>query len=274
MRRMILAAVVAGSVHGAYAADMPDFSNMPLRGPIYSGPVNWQGYYIGGQAGYGSTDMNFNGSNSGMMARLLDNTVIENDMHVSQWPLFNGTTSRRQSAFGGFAGYNGQWDDVVLGVEANYMHGTFSGSSSATASRISGTTLSDGDIHAVTATSTKSMSISDMGTLRVRAGYAVGNFLPYIFGGVAFGLADISGSVRVSDQWGADQAAALAATPAVLTASNIQNGKLVYGYAAGLGTEVNLFGNVFGRAEWEYVKFTNEVNTTINTVRGGIGYRF
>ena len=274
MRRMILAVALAGSAHVAQAADMPDFSNFALRGPVNTGVVNWQGYYIGGQGGYGSTDMNFTGSNSAMMARLLDGTAIENGMHVSQWPLFNGSTSRHQTSFGGFVGYNGQWDDTMLGVEANYMHGTFSGASTATASRISGVALGDGAIHAVTASSTKSMSISDMGTLRGRAGYVVGNFMPYMFGGVALGMADVSGSVRVSDQWGADQAAALAATPVILTASNVQHGQFIYGYAAGLGTEVNLFGNVFGRAEWEYVKFTSSVNTTINTIRGGIGYKF
>jgi opacity protein-like surface antigen len=274
MRRIILAALLAGSAYAAQAADMPDFSNMPLRGTLNTGVVNWQGYYVGGQAGYGSTDMNFTGSNSAMMARLLANTAIEDGMQVSQWPLFNGSTSQHQTSFGGFVGYNGQWDDVMLGVEANYMHGTFSGSSTATVSRISGTVLSDNNFHSVTASSTKSMSISDMGTLRGRAGYVVGNFMPYMFGGIALGMADVAGSVRVSDQWGLTQAAALAATPAILTASSVQHGQFIYGYSAGVGTEVNLFGNVFGRAEWEYVKFTSAVNTTINSVRAGIGYKF
>ena len=27
--------------------------------------------------------------------------------------------------FGGFVGYNAQYENVVLGFEANYMHGTF-----------------------------------------------------------------------------------------------------------------------------------------------------
>ena len=37
----------------------------------------------------------------------------------------------RQSGYGGFAGYNSQWEDVVLGVEANYLHGKFGGSQTA-----------------------------------------------------------------------------------------------------------------------------------------------
>jgi hypothetical protein len=28
------------------------------------------------------------------------------------------------------------------------------------------------------------------------------------------------------------------------------------------------------RAEWEYVRFTGSVNTGINTVRAGLGYKF
>jgi opacity protein-like surface antigen len=28
------------------------------------------------------------------------------------------------------------------------------------------------------------------------------------------------------------------------------------------------------RAEWEYVRFTSNVDTSINTVRAGLGYKF
>ena len=49
---------------------------------------------------------------------------------------------------------------------------------------------------------------------------------------------------------------------------------LVYGYSAGLGVDVNLVGGLFMRAEWEYVRFTSSVDTSINTVRAGLGYKF
>jgi opacity protein-like surface antigen len=36
-----------------------------------------------------------------------------------------------------------------------------------------------------------------------------------------------------------------------------------------------LFGNVFARAEWEYIRFVNAgADVNINTVRGGLGYKF
>jgi opacity protein-like surface antigen len=49
---------------------------------------------------------------------------------------------------------------------------------------------------------------------------------------------------------------------------------LVYGYSGGLGIDVNLIGGLFMRAEWEYVRFTATVDTSINTVRAGLGYKF
>lgn len=276
MRRLIVAAALVGAVQGAHAADLPDFP--VLRGGLSEGlsrtSVIWQGYYVGGQAGYGSADMDFAGSHSGITSRILANTVIENDMAVSQWPLALGKTSQRNSAFGAFAGYNAQWEDVVLGVEASYMHGSFAGNSSASMSRISGAQLSDGNFHAVTATSVGSMDITDMGTLRVRAGYAYENFLPYLFGGVALGNANITRSVTVSDQWGLTQAAAIAAAPAIVSGSDAQHNHLLYGYSGGVGVDVMLWGGLFARAEYEYVRFAGSVDTSINTVRGGLGYKF
>ena len=57
MRRLLLAAVICGAVQAAHAADMPD--DFPfLRGsqPASLSTVRtvWQGFYIGGQASYGS----------------------------------------------------------------------------------------------------------------------------------------------------------------------------------------------------------------------------
>src|ERR1700726_3480535 len=163
MRRLLLAAVMFGTAAGAHAADMPDF----LRGSLSGAPapaVNWQGYYIGGQAGYGSSDENFNGSTSNIIAALIANNVIQ-EMGVAQWNLSLGKQSARNSGFGGFGGYNSQWDDVVVGLEASYLHGSFGGTATATEGPlISGAALSAGFFHTVTATSTSAISISDMAT--------------------------------------------------------------------------------------------------------------
>ena len=56
MRRFVLATVMCGMAVGAQAADMPDLP--VLRGGFTEGlsrsRVNWDGFYAGGQIGYGS----------------------------------------------------------------------------------------------------------------------------------------------------------------------------------------------------------------------------
>jgi opacity protein-like surface antigen len=251
---------------------MPDF----LRGTLPAGPapaVNWQGFYVGGQAGYGSSDENFNGSTSTMTAALLADTLIEQSMNVSDWNLGLGKQSQRSSGYGAFAGYNWQWDDVVFGLEGSYLHGNFGGSTSATEARSSGTALSDGLIHNVTATSAAAINISDMATFRGRAAYAVGCFLPYVFGGFALGNADISQSVTVQDIVAAPGGGGGTALQPLSTVNALHN-HLIYGYTAGLGVDINLIGGLFLRGEWEYIRFTSVVDTSVNTVRAGLAYKF
>ena len=274
MRRFLLVSVMCGAASVAQAADMPDLPF--LRGSFTEGlsatSVNWQGFYVGGQGGYGSSDAKFAGSNATMLDTLLDHNVIQ-QMQVSQWNLGLGGQSARSSAFGAFGGYNSQWDDVVVGLEVSYMHGSFGGTSRATKALVSGSALSDGFFHDVAVDSSASISISDMATFRARAAYVWGCFLPYMFGGFALGNADIARTVIVKD------AVSTAITGpfsplATLTATNAVHNHLVYGYSVGLGTDVMLTGGLFMRAEWEYVRFTAAVDTSINTVRAGLGYKF
>lgn len=274
MRRFVLATAMVGMAFGAQAADFPDLPI--LRGSYTEGltrsKVNWQGFYVGGQAAYGSADENFAGSNQTMLAALLDNNVIE-QMGVSQWNLGLGKQSARSSAYGAFVGYNWQWDDVVVGVEASYMHGRFGGSSTASKELVSGSALSDGFFHDVRVDSSAAISISDMATFRGRAAFVWGCFLPYVFGGFALGNADISRSVTVYDAVSNTINGPFTAL-ATLNATEAVHNHLVYGYTLGTGVDINLVGGLFMRAEWEYVRFTSSVDTSINTVRAGLGYKF
>ena len=112
-----------------------------------------------------------------------------------------------------------------------------------------------------------------MATFRARAAYAWGCFLPYMFGGFALGKADIARSVTIHDAVSATITGPF--TPlATLNATDAVHNHLIYGYTAGLGVDVNLVGGLFMRAEWEYVRFTSQVDTSINTVRAGLGYKF
>lgn len=280
MRRFLLAAAIFGAASGAQAADLSDLPI--LRGAFTDGlstsKVNWQGFYVGGQAGYGASDENFNGSTSNIIDALTANNVIS-EMGVAQWNLGLGKQTHQSSGFGGFAGYNSQWDDVVLGVEASYLHGKFGGAGMAGAGPLVGL-LSDGNFHAVAANSQASISISDMATFRGRAAYAYGSFLPYVFGGFALGGADIAQSVTIQDNFAKTFAAAVAPCSSGLAfcntygSSQVQHNRLIYGYTGGLGIDVNLIGGLFLRAEWEYIRFTSAVDTSVNTVRAGLGYKF
>jgi opacity protein-like surface antigen len=274
MRRWLLAAAMFGAVQSAQAADLPDLP--VLRGAFPEGltaaKANWQGYYIGAQAGVGESDMNFTGATRTIAARLLDGLALEAAGQVSSWPLL-GKTSQRGHGWGGFVGYNSQWDDVVIGVELSYMHGKFGGTQTDSMGR--SFVDSGGSTDNVTYSATGTMSITDMGSLRVRAGYAVNQFLPYMFGGLALGQADI---VRTADISGSATnvmaAPGFTYIPFDFNATSSQYNHLIYGYSAGLGVDVQLVAGLFLRAEWEYIRFTSVVDANLNTVRVGLGYKF
>jgi opacity protein-like surface antigen len=281
MRKVMTAAALFGAMLGvtgvAVAADMPD---LPLlRGSFPEGIVSgprpiWQGYYIGGQVGYGASDENFKDATRTQLGNLLANTNIENEFQVSTWPQL-GKASARNSAFGGFAGYNSQWEDVVIGVELNYMHGKGGGSDSTTIARNINT--ADSYLTSVAVNTNAAINITDYGTLRGRAGYMIGSFLPYMFGGFAMGRADIvrQSSVTVSGLYlGTVPNTPPAYGPVTLSANDRQNGHFLYGYSAGVGVDVNLIGGLFARAEYEYIRFTSTIDTNVSTVRAGLGYKF
>jgi opacity protein-like surface antigen len=274
MRRLLLAAVMFGAVSGAQAADLPDLPI--LRGAFVDGlttsKANWQGFYIGGQGGLGTSDMNFTGATRTIAAHLLDQTAIESFGGVSSWPI-GGKISTHGNGFGAFAGYNSQWDDVVIGIEANYMHGKFGGSQTDSMSRFF--SAGGGYTDSVTYAGTGTVSISDMATFRARAGYAVGPFLPYLFGGVALGQADIIRTAHIfGNQINPNVAPPFDNVPFDLSATDGRYSHLIYGYSLGLGADVQLISCLFLRAEWEYVRFTSVVDTSINTLRLGLGYKF
>jgi opacity protein-like surface antigen len=108
--------------------------------------------------------------------------------------------------------------------------------------------------------------------LRVRGGWAYGNFLPYGFVGGAVGRATVTRNARVSGIEGIGGVV----TPFDFTATESKADEFTYGVAAGLGVEFALFQNLFVRAEYEYVKFGlfNNLGTYLQSVRAGAGVKF
>ncbi|MEO6064173.1 MAG: hypothetical protein ABIP49_00135 [Lysobacterales bacterium] len=246
MRRLLVAGFIAVAAQSAHAADLPDLPI--LRGSFRDAPVVsrtvWQGFYVGGQAGYGASNMGFE------------------DFNEVGWPPLVGAT-HRASAFGGFGGYNAQFEDVVIGLDASYMHGTFAGSAFGQRTTIDPPLT-------VTRTSTAAMSVKDFGSVRVRGGYAFGNFLPYAFAGLGLGRADTSQSLTIE---GVYTSTGISSGPPTTLRTDTKN-QFVHGVSAGVGLDMMLFGGVFLRAEYENLQFTSTLNTNIHSVRGGLGYKF
>lgn len=209
----------------ARAADMPDNY---LRGPITEPPryVNWDGLNLGAHIGYSNLTTDFSTATS---AATLPNTTTNS------------------VSYGGFIGYNIQWDEIVLGID-----GTYTRPSSLATSVSSG------------ATNSATYKLDDYATVRGRAGYAFGQFLPYGFVGVGvgrFNYAITSGG-----------------------STNSRDNAYAAGFTAGLGIDVAITPNIFLRAEYEYVAFSElgfirntafgGIRSSTNTGRVGLGIRF
>ena len=131
--------------------------------------------------------------------RGLDRQYVIQAMGVAQWNLGLGKESQRSSGYGGFAGYNWQWDDVVIGLEMSYLHGHFGGTATATEALETERPLSDGTFHCCFG----DFVVLDLdfghGDVSRACGLCLGCFLPYVFGGFALGNANISRTVTVQD---------------------------------------------------------------------------
>jgi outer membrane immunogenic protein len=272
MRRVLLAAAMLGMAAHAQAADMPDFLRGSLSGS--SPTVNWRGFYVGGQAAWADSTQRFSGStmDGSLLPKVIAGNVIGGIPGLVA-PIPIGLSSKGTTGFGAFTGYNWQWDEAVLGLDVSYLHGGFGGAISAVRQFQSAGALSDGLIHDPKVTSTSSIAISDYATFRARAAYAYSCFLPYAFGGFALGYANVLSAVRVDDVAGAPPNGPFFALPPLSGISAGEN-HVIYGYTAGLGVDINLIAGLFMRAEWEYVRFTQQVDVNMNTVRVGLGYKF
>ena len=253
---------------GAVAADMPEF----LRGSFTPSSSRWDGFYVGGQATYLSGGADFGNATQPLVAYILRNTFIEDTFGVSNWTTL-GRRDANSTGFGGFIGYNAQWDDVVLGLEANYTKTNWMASSSDSISRHvdSGVTR-----YAATVDASSSIKLIDYTSIRGRAGYVMGHFMPYGMVGLVVGRADIMKSATVTETETTISTGAVTGGLGPTTDTDNQSGKFIYGYSAGLGLDMALTPNIFVRGEYEYVQFfgLGGLKYYLNTARVGVGLKF
>lgn len=249
-----------------------------LRGSVIEpGPVsmNWSGVYGGGALSYSIGSTNFNGQAKPLIADILRLTRVEDEMHVSDWPIITNSSGARSPGFGGFIGFNTQWDEIVLGLDVNYMLTNYANDATGSMTRVA--TLSNDFQYTVTATATSHVEVHDVVTARARVGYAYGTFLPYVTGGVALARASETTTATVSYPAPVYAGSQNPPPPGIPAFSGSEtSGKtnfLAYGYAVGGGVDMALLPNVFARAEYEYTYFTN-ISTGLSNARIGLAVRF
>ena len=239
MKTSLLASVSFGALALATSAQAAD---MPAR-PVYKAPVaapvwSWAGFYIGGNVGIAQSRSSITDEPGGA-------PFLTGALGVSS------IDTRKTGVIGGLqAGYNWQFNSLVVGVEGDISFGSLNASTN------------------LFGTDTYSSKLNALGTLRGRVGWAVDRFLVYGTGGVAL--------ASLSDQ--------LVDTPVGFTAGPTSN---AFGWVAGGGVEYALSGPWIVRAEYLHVGFENRHTTvspgttyvfafkdSIDIGRVGINYKF
>ena len=286
MRWVICAAVTLAFAPSAFAGD---FSILRGSEPTY----HWGGVYGGVQGGYTSANIGLAPAAGPDIAYILRETTIETDQQISNWPVLSNRSPASASA-GGFVGYNLEWENIILGLELNYNHVQLAASSDGALSRsfTDSGNLPAGHhyLYTLTAAAAANFSMSDVLTFRARAGWEAGNFLPYFFGGLAIGRANVSSAATVSytaTDFPDSQNPPLTPLPDLCyntgacpaadgTHGNSTNGIIAYGATMGFGADVALTANVFVRAELEHIYFApvDGIQVSVSSARVGAGLKF
>jgi opacity protein-like surface antigen len=271
MRWVIVASFVLGFAPRALAADLDILRGSEPVGPAFF--TNWTGFYVGGDAGVSDENADFSRATQPSIAFVLRNTALEKTSHPSELPVL-GNADHTALSYGGFVGYNTQWQDLMLGVEANVVHTT--ATLTAPSSPIARGGLSDGqgNSYTVAVTGTGSIANLDYLALRGRAGLILGNYLPYGFIGAVVGITDvnITSTIRAFCEPGST------ATCSNFAASSTDGraSALLYGATAGAGLDYAFTQHFFLRGEFEYTRFAQFDNIVLSVIsaRLGAGFKF
>jgi opacity protein-like surface antigen len=217
-------AFIAAGAGAAGAADLA------VKAPVYKAPPpvilsDWAGFYIGINGGGGWADNKFD-----------VNSAV------------NQTGSG--GLFGGHAGYNWQYGNVVAGVEVDFDGADLNKSAAVTAVNAAGAVVNN----------TLTTKTDELASARARLGYVVvPNLLAYGTAGLGWGHSKVS----VLPTFGTDDVSQ-------------------FGWVAGAGLEYKLWGPLIARAEYLHYDFGKEslpavgdnVKTSVDAVRGGLSYKF
>jgi outer membrane immunogenic protein len=209
-----VASLVLAAGQYAFAADYPVLRGTqtedvpPAPSEVFgSGTANWGGFYFGGTAGFAGGQFD-----PEAQSEFLSRMAFGNHATSAQGsPLLRfGKASNDKGGFGGFIGYNVAFGDAIVGLEAEYFKtdvmidqrgdisrlytGIFPVTIPETAATSPLNTQTTIGISGHTTT-----KLEDFGIIKARAGYAIGNFMPFINIGAAIGR--ISTNAKVSQQY-------------------------------------------------------------------------
>lgn len=268
MKRLVASAAVFGALTMASA----NAADMPMKAPPAPivAPWNWTGFYAGLNIGYSwgnsDTDAAFFNNTTGALL-----FAANSDFHL------NGVIG------GGQIGYNWQWSNFVLGVEADIQASGQKGDTTflcpGTVCNLGLTALPAGS--APVGVGSFNQKLDWFGTLRARAGVTVTpTILAYVTGGLAYGHVETDGTLTGFTGGG------------VATSSAFSSDKTKTGWTVGGGIEGRLTGNWTGKVEYLYMdlgtvdttgllttnfipiraQFSSKI--TDNIVRVGLNYKF
>ncbi len=277
--RLWLRAAAAGAVLLAASAfgraNAADLDTSWLRGsfsqPSAPGWVRWDGLVMGATLGYTNMSTDFGNAASSQIAYILRNSTLQDEFQPSSWTTLPKTVTD-VTQYGGFIGYNWQMEQLVLGFDVAYNRpSSLYTEASDSIERIAVT--SDTISHDVLVQASASLELVDYATVRARAGYAFGQFLPYAMLGVAVGRFNYTSTATVTDT---QTIGGMVQPPFVQSGSAGQDNVIMAGFVGGLGVDVAVMPNVFLRAEWEYIAWgpVNSIKSNLNTGRVGVAVRF
>lgn len=275
MRRVswvICALVVLGTAPCAFAQDDDDV----LRGSQSVGPAtftNWTGLYLGGHLGYTDSNADFSNSTKQPVAYVLRDTSLEVTSDPSDLTVL-GIADNTGLSYGAFVGYNSQWQNLMLGVEADFNHTTTT--LSAPNTPITRSDLADGLGNYYTITLSASGTMADLNyvELRGRAGLILGDFLPYFFIGPTVGVANLNVTATLAGT--CDPGSTADCSSFLFDATAGRNSAILYGGVVGGGLDYAVTSNIFLRGEFEYVRFAefDDIVVSVTSARLGVGYKF
>jgi len=280
MKKYLVAVSVAAlmAAGGAQAADVVQTYDAPEVAPVAVAPAfSWDGFYIGGQLGgsWASSDI---------------------DSHYRAPAGGNFTSGRLlswspdPSGFVGgiYAGYNFDLgNDVIIGLEQDFVWGDVDEQTGYKTMDMSFANIGNAPNFYDILTARAGVEQKWAGATRIRAGYALDRFLPYISAGVAYGKVRAFGNGVISHSG--------SASSGLLPFSiSVSDSDIMTGWTVGTGVDYAATDNIMLRLEYRYadygdksysynlgtfgtaalgdVKFKLDHKT--NDVRVGVAYKF